>query len=229
MEFEINKFKRSDGNFITKLLADAFNARIGVLAITLVCLGQMYIIYVLLNVEKKYLVVDINTGQTFQTKAATNKTSYEIIDRQLIYYSTQVCEDFFNYDYTSIQQARRRFLDIASKELAELLGDKWVQDSSFQRCIDTKTRSVIEWEYGIDVTERNDPYYSIYAEFTRILKIQNVTTDVRKFRVKLDWGRLRNNTDSQKRPHALILTGISVLKKNSPEYKEQIRKLQKKG
>lgn len=217
--------ERSDSVFISDVLKAAFNARIGLVVVSIVTILLMVVIFILASRPQRVVVIDASSGRTY---AALNKSglAQDIIDRQLTYYSIQACEDYLNFDHMTIQQARQTIFDIAHPKFKESLPQNWLtNDPELRRCIDDRYSSYFDWEIIPRVTMRNDPYYSTFCVFTRIVKVNDVTKEVKKYNVKVDWGRLENNADYSKRPHSLVLLRISVLNQGSNEYNDQINQI----
>lgn len=218
--------ERTDSLFISDLLKSFFNARIGLIVISLISILLMIAIVILVTRPQRVVVIDASSGRTF---AAINKSglAQDLIERQLVYYSIKACEDYFNFDHLTIQQARQNIIDIAHPKLKENLPKTWLasNDPEMKRCVEERYSSFFDWEILPRVTMHNDPYYSTFGSFTRVLKVNDVSKEVKKYNVKIEWGRLENSADYSKRPHSLVLLRISILNENSSEYNDQINQL----
>jgi len=216
--------ERSDAFFMKEVLQAAFNARIGLVSVSLIALSLMAAIIVLSSRPQRVIVIDGGSGRTYSSVSHTGMNE-DLIQRQLCYYSVVFVEDYFNYDYLTIQNARRNIIDLGHPQFVESLGKDYLNNADVKKCYDEKAQSFFSWEINPKVTMRNDPYYSTFMTFQRVIKTNDVTREMKKYNVKLDWGRLGKNADYTKRPHSLVLLRITILNEGSTELNDQINKL----
>jgi len=206
------------------VLQSAFNARIGLVMVTLIVIVLVIAIVIIASRPQRVVVIDSSTGRTFAASSQQGVTS-SLIDRQVCYYSARVIEDFFNYSFQTITRARQNVFDLAGADFRKKLGERYVDNEDVRRCVDDKAQSNFQWEILPRVTMRNDPYYSTFATFQRVVLVGGVTREIKKFNVKVDWGRLNENVEYSRRPHALVLLNITVLNEGSIEHNEQLNRI----
>jgi hypothetical protein len=224
MSIPTNKPQRSDSLFISDTLKAFFNARIGLFFVSLVAIISMLALVYLVMQPQRVVVIDASSGKTYY---AVNRSSVtqELVDRQLCYYSAQFCEDFFNNDYLTIENARARVGDLMATALKDSTQKKWAASPDLRVCLDKKQTSYFNWELNPRVTMRNDPYYRTWCVFERNIKENDMLRETKKYHIILEWGRTANNTDYRTRPHSLVLLGFSIVKEGSKEYNDQINQL----
>lgn len=216
--------QRTDAFYMKDVLQAAFNARIGLVMVTIIVIALVIAIVVIASRPQRVVVIDSGTGRTFAASSQQGVTG-NLIDRQVCYYSARAVEDFFNYDFQTITRARQSVYDLAGAEFRKKLGDKYVDNEDVRKCVEDKAQSIFQWEILPRVTMRNDPYYSAFATFQRVVRVNGVTKELKKFNVKIDFGRLNENVEYSKRPHALVLLNITVLNEGSMELNEQLNKV----
>jgi len=192
--------------------------------VTVIVIALVIAIVIIASRPQRVVVIDSSTGRTFTASSQQGVTS-SLIDRQVSYYSARVIEDFFNYDFQAITRARQSVFDLAGADFRKKLGEKYVDNEDVRRCVEDKAQSIFQWEILPRVTMRNDPYYSTFATFQRVVRVGGVTRELKKFNVKADWGRLNENIEYSRRPHALVLLNITVLNEGSMELNEQLHRI----
>jgi len=207
------KPERSDTYYLKEVLQMAFNARFGMIFLMVIVLVLFCFLYYLISRPAYTVVIDRTTGQTFKPIGLEKGVTQELLDRQLIYYTAQVVDYYANFDHNTIQEARQRIYELSNSQFRGLLGDKYssLENEDVKKCIDKKAEYYLQWEMQPRITQRNDPYYTLFGTFQRVVKWNGLTQEVKKYNVRVDWGRLNNNMDYTKRPHSLVLLSIKYL------------------
>jgi len=223
--------QRQDDFYMKGVLQGAFNARIGLVMVTIICLALTGVIMFLVSQlkDKNTVVIDSSTGRT-HFAVALRETNSTIVDRQIVYYSARVAEDFFNFDHRTIVRARQNVYDLAGLDFRQKLDSRgrYVDPNSeeIRQCLTDKTQSAFQWEVQPSVTLRTDPFYSTFMTFQRIVRnMDGSTREFKRYNVKIDWGRLNENVDHFRRPHALVLLNVTVLNEGSIELNEQLNRI----
>jgi hypothetical protein len=220
--------QRTDTFFMQNVLNMAFNARIGLILMSCVTILLIFLVFSLVRRPPQVVVIDKTTGQTFAPVAIRTGMVQELIDRQLVYYSTQVCESYFDMDVKTAAQSHRVVYDLGSNQFRAKLGEKWLTPlGNDNDVLMKKTQTLIHWEMTPRVTKRADPYYTVFATIQRVVKEDGLVKEYKKFNVRIEWGRLNQNVDYTKRPHSLVLLDIQILNEGSADLNEQINLLGK--
>jgi len=219
------KPERTDTYFLKEVLQMAFNARFGMIILTVVVMALLALLYYLVSRPAYTVVIDRTTGQTYAPVGLAKGVTQDLLDRQLVYYSAQMIEAYANFDHNTIREARRRVYELSNSKFREALGGEgYMDDEEVKQCIANKAEFSLQWEMHPRITQRNDPYYTLFATFQRVVRWDGLTREVKKFNVRVDWGRLNENMDYTKRPHSLVLLGIKYLNESN-EVNEQINRL----
>jgi hypothetical protein len=212
---DITKPERPDKIYLTGLIKEIFSQRIAIIAMLLISLALCGVILYLLNRPTAIAVVNGETGYTSVTK--TQNISLDVLEKQLLYYSREFCEDYFGRNHVTIRNNRQRAFNLmhpnmkqeAMKSfpaydvdiaLKELWGDKF------------------EWKMTV-VTEKSDPRYSVFCQFD-VTYIRSGEQQLQHHNVKLDFGRLVKTADPFERPHSLVLLKVQEI--TGDELKRQL-------
>jgi len=221
-EIKKNMPERTDRFYMKQILQMAFNARIGIIVMAGFVLVLIFMLFNSLSRPPQIVVIDGTTGRTYAPIAQGTNVAQVLIDRQLIYYTTQVCENFFNFDYQYIEIARKSVYELGNATFRNSLGGDFLDGAEVKKCITDQLESFIKWEMYPKITKRNDPFYTVFATIHRVVKAGGLTKETKTFNVRVEWGRLNNNVDYTKRPHSLVLLDIKILNEGSVELNEQI-------
>jgi len=204
--------ERSDTYYLKEVLQMAFNARFGMIFLMIIVLALLSFLYVLISRPAYTVVIDRTTGQTFVPVGLQKGVTQELLDRQLVYYSIQAIDNYANFDHNTIQEARKRIFELSSSQFRASLGEYLSpENEDIKKCLDKKAEYYITWEMQPRITQRNDPYYTLFGTFQRVVKWGGLTQEIKKYNVRVDWGRLNENMDYSKRPHSLVLLNVKYL------------------
>jgi len=205
------KPERSDTYYLKEVLQMAVSARFGMIFLMVVVLVLLFFLFYMISKPAYTVVIDRTTGQTFVPVGVDKGVTQELLKRQLVFYTVQMVEYYANYDHNTIVDARKKVYEMASSQFRGELGDKFWDDDDVKKCIDRKAEYYITWEMQPRVTQANDPYYTLFGTFQRVIKYGGLTQELKRYNVRVDWGRLNDNVDYAKRPHALVLLNIKYL------------------
>lgn len=213
---------RADHEYTFSLTKAVFNMRVGMLFLTLLCLGMGVLVFTSMRQPRLVAVIDSATGKTYGS-VATPTLTFSLLERQLIYYSREFCEAYLAYDHVTIKSARQTAKALMHPTLlAPSLPKDYLEDKDVLAAVKSQATSNFEWTIRPRVTAAADPKYTVFCQFTRTIKRYGFEDQVKTFNVKLDWGRLRNDQDAFNRPHALTLLKFEELAVNSPELTTQL-------
>jgi hypothetical protein len=214
-DVDLTKPERPDKNYIGGLVREVFSQRIAIIAMLVICLALCGIIIMLLNKPVAIAVVNGESGFTSITKA--QKLSFDILEKQLLFYSREFCEDYFGRNHVSIRQNRERAFELmhpnmkadAAKEFTSVtvglvLRELWTDK--------------FDWKITV-VTEKNDPRYSVFCQFDVTFN-RNGEEKIESHNVKLDFGRLVKASNPFDRPHSLVLLKVQEI--SGDELKKQL-------
>ena len=208
--------ERPDEEYVEGLVKGVVNSRFGIVALLVVVIMMGIIILAMLKRPQLVAVVDSETGQTYASVA--REVTTDVIERQLKFYSMRFVEDYLNLDYLMVKEARARAMEIMHPTLREQV--QWSEEVN--DAVKGQYGCSFEWMIKPVVTAVADPKYSVFCQLERVTTKKGYKPRREKLSLKLDWGRLRQNTDPYKRPHNLMLLGVNKLKEGSAELKEQL-------
>jgi hypothetical protein len=209
--------ERPDGMYMGKLLRELFSQRIAIIAMLIICLALIGVIIMLYNKPIPIAVVNGESGKTFFSKTQT--IDRNILEKQILYYSRQFCEDYFGRNHVTVRTNRQRALDMMHPNMRTEV-QKGI-DAEINRVLTELWNDQFTWKVTV-VTEKNDPRYSVFCQFELLLNRPGYESVTRSYNIKLDWGRLVKNSDPFERPHSLVLLKAQELDANSDELKKQL-------
>jgi hypothetical protein len=213
-QISINKPIRPDREYVHGLTRAVFITRFSVVALFIVCLSLAGITYLTINKPRLVTVVDMSSGKTVSSLGTSN-ISDQVISQQLIYYSRIFCENFLSQDHVTILDDRKNAISLMHPELAKKLPKDWLDNNDVKDCIEQKLTSYFDWSLKPAVTAKNDPRYSVFCQFSKEVRREGLATVKTRYNIRLDWGRLINNTDPFNRPHSLVLLNFEQLQDES--------------
>lgn len=224
---DLNKPVRSDQHQLSK----HFKA-VTVLQGTL--LGQFILIlllivvnYSLSNKPVKYAVVDLSTGQAFSSKMV-NQLNESIIEQQLVYYTKDFAEKFYDSDYMTIQKSREAALAVMTTSLQKSIPEDWTKGKEISQAQNNRATCQFKWIIKPIITNKDDPRFTVFGQFERTVTMQGYKPWTTKHYLRLDWGRLTEQFDPYERPHGLVLMNYTELAEESKGLIEQLNKLNTK-
>lgn len=212
---------RPDHDYMYKLTSAILGQRIILAGLLLLSLALAGVVVLALQRPRLITAVDFQTGRTVSAVGREQLTR-DILDKQLVYYSRVFCESFFSQNHVTIKSDRMKVLDLIHPELRGRLPDNFADDDAVANVLRRKATSFYNWQIKPTITERDDPRYSVFCQFTRVVKRPGYRKLEQTFNIKLDWGRLIKNTDPFTRPHNLVLLSFSELEKDSKELINQL-------
>jgi len=218
-EENLDKPERPDESYVQPLIKDIFNQRTAILGISAVALCLCFVIVMLVRRPVPVIVVDKETGQT--TASLTKRITYDVLERQLLYYSRQFCEDYFGRNHVNIASARARAIEIMHPNM-RVEAEKSFPPEVVAQVEKERWGDNIEWRIT-SVTGKNDPRYAVFCQFVQTVTKPGFAPIVKTYNIRLDWGRLGSGVVSPyQRPHNLVLLKASELASGSDELNKQL-------
>jgi len=217
---DIDKPVRKDHDYTFSLVKSLVNMRLGLILIFIICLVQLFLILSFFNRPKLIAVID-SEGKTHSTTAYTqNNTSN--IERQVIYYSRIFCESFYSENFSTIESDRSTAYNLMHPDLQAQLSEGWKERKSYTNILSDNITNRYDWLIKPSITSSKDPVYTVFCQFTRVTNKSGFLPKEERFNIKLQWGRLTQNTDFFNRPHDLILISLNNLKEGDKELNLQL-------
>ena len=211
--------ERPDGMYLGELLRELFSQRIGIIALLIICIALIGVIVMLLNKPVSIAVVNGETGQTFFSE--TQKLDNTVIEKQLLYYSRQFCEDYFGRNHVTIRANRQRALDIMHPNMRKEVEKDQEEIAEINRVLKELWTDSFTWKIT-KITQKEDPRYRVFCQFESTVNRPGYESSKRTYNIQLDFGRLIKNSNPYECPHSLVLLIVKELEEDSDELKNQL-------
>jgi hypothetical protein len=215
---------RPDRPYIERILRTSYSAGAVVLALLIANVLLVGLLYTQLRSPRLIAVIDEQSGKTYATMSQT--MNEDLLKRQLVYYSRQFMEDYFTMDYSEIQGARKRSLDLMHPNLkqktVEKYGEDFRNDGNVQMALSNQTGTEWEWSIKPTVTKSNDPVYTVFGQVKRKITREGYKPIIEQLNIRLRWGRLSGGQEAFTRPHQLVLLDQEDISKDQTALNEQI-------
>ncbi len=219
---DISKPLRPDESYLKDLISGVINSRIAVITLSVVILALLVIVFFLSTQSKLVAIINKNSGETYVAK--TSKITQDVLERQIVYYSKKLCEDYLNLDYMTVVESRKRALELMHPSMKEELGaEKYWQTKKVLTAMKEKYSCDYKWLMYPKITERSHPHYIVFCQFMRVIRKKGYKPMEETFTIRLDWVRLLKNPSPFERPHDLLLTRVWEIQKDSDEMKNQLK------
>ena len=214
-----DKPQRPDEIYVGSLVRETLSQRTAILILGICFIALLGILIMYINKPVPVIVVNGESGHT--TASTTQKINYDVIEKQLLFYTRQFCEDYFGRNHVTIKEKQRRALEIMHPSM------KSKAESDMKERNDIPVVSRENWTDNFNwkltyITEKSDPRYSTFAQFDVIVNRPGYESVTQTKNIRLDWGRLVNVSNPYERPHSLVLLKVSELAAGSEELKKQL-------
>lgn len=169
---------------------------------------------------QRIAVIDSSSGKSYST--VTQTYTKDLLEMNLIYYSREFCESFYNANHTEIEGARRVAVANMHPTLVSKMkiSNDFYNDSYVKNIKKNLGTCTFDWITVPRITVRNDPRYTVFCQFRRIIKL-NGNLYESKHNVIIHWIRYKN-IDPMKKPSPVFVLDFADSDINSEEVKEQL-------
>lgn len=105
-----DKPQRPDEIYVGSLIRETLSQRTAIIVLGICFIGMIGLFLMYINKPVPVIVVNDESGLT--TASTTQKISYDVIEKQLLYYTRQFCEDYFGRNHVTIREKQKRALEI---------------------------------------------------------------------------------------------------------------------
>ena len=217
---QLDKPERADTHHLAKQTKSLYISQIALLLLFMVCIFQIVALMLSFNRPERIAVIDKSTGKTYGT--VTQQYTQDLLDMNLVYYSKEFCEAFYNANHTDIDGARRLAVSNMHPTLIRKLKitDDYYNDSYVKEIKANLGTCTFDWNNAPSITKRNDPRYTTFCQFSRVVNL-NGKLYATKHNVKIEWIRYKN-IDPMKKPTPLFVLDFSDGDIGSKDVQEQI-------
>jgi hypothetical protein len=219
-EEKIDRPERSDSHHLAKQTKSLYVSQIALLFLFAICVFLCVALMLSFNRPERIAVIDKSSGKTYGT--VTQKYTQELMDMNLVYYSKEFCEAFYNANHTDIDGARRLAVSNMHPTLIRKLKitEDYYNDSYVKEIKQNLGTCTFDWMNAPTITKRNDPRYTTFCQFRRIVSLNGKLYET-KHNVTIQWIRYKS-IDPMKKPTPLFVLDFSDGDISSKEVQEQI-------
>jgi len=217
---QLDRPERTDTHYLARQTKSLFVSQIALLLMFIISLTLVAAVILVSRQPQRIAIIDTSTGKNYGT--VTRGYTSDLLEMNLVYYSRQFCESFYNATHSEIDGARKLAVESMHPTLvsklkitADFYSDSYVR--SIKQTLGTCT---FDWITVPQVTSRNDPRYTVFCQFRRMQTMGSKVFES-KHNVTINWIRYRN-IDPMKKPTPLFVLDFRDNDINSPEVREQL-------
>ncbi|MBN2436246.1 MAG: hypothetical protein JXK07_13355 [Spirochaetes bacterium] len=212
--------ERSDTHFLAHQSKSLFVSQLALLFMFIICCALIVAAIMIAKRPQTIAVIDSSTGKNYGT--VTQSYTKDLLEINLIYYSREFCECFYNATHSEIDGARRKAVEAMHPTLISKLKitTDFYNDSYTKNIKQNLGTCTFDWITIPTVTSRNDPRYTVFCQFKRIQNLSGKIFET-KHNVTMNWIRYKN-IDPMKKSTPIFVLNFSDNDINSPEVKQQL-------
>ena len=216
----LDRPERSDTHFLARQTKSLFVSQLALLFMFIICLALIGALIMSSRKPRTIAVIDASTGRNYGT--VTGEYTDNLLEMNLVYYSREFCENFYNANHAEIDGARKNAVETMHPTLISRLKitTDFYNDSYVRNIKQNLGSSSFDWITIPQVTTRNDPRYTVFCQFRRVQHLSGKVFET-KHNVTINWIRY-NNIDPMKKPSPLFVLDFSDNDINSHAVKEQL-------
>ena len=216
----LDRPERTDTHFLARQTKSLFVSQLALLFMFIISLALVVALILTSRRSQSLAVIDVSTGKNYGS--VTQQYTKELLEMNLVYYSREFCENFYNATHSQIDGARRQAVETMHPTLVSKLKitADFYNDSYVRNIKQNLGSCTFDWITIPHVTSRNDPRYTVFCQFRRIQNLNGKVFESRH-NVTINWIRY-NNIDPMKKPTPLFVLDFNDNDINSPQVKEQL-------
>jgi len=218
----IEKPLRSDHHHLYAQTKKLYFTQLGMVVLFIITLLLIFVLVIQAKQPAKIAVINTANGKSYMT--VSQNYTHDLLAQNIIYYSKEFCEGFFNA--TGIEVGGARFSAVKHmhpdliKELE--IDSTFFNDQTVKGLRESKAISYFKWSMPPQITVTNDPRYEVFCQFERTIKRKNYKDHVKKYNLVLNWVRFKKNINPMEKPAPLYLIKLNDIEENSIEMKRQL-------
>jgi len=180
---------------------------------------------VLVSGQQKIITIISADGETISLRSSD--VSSDVLRRQVLYYSREVIEDYFDLDYRTAVENRNKLKEIMSPSLIGVKFGKEnhiVENKVVVEAVTNKFTNRYEWLVLPWISNLNYPYITVFGQIKRSVSREGYKPFEDLKNVKLVFQHLKDRPDPFGRPHDLLLISIDDIDNENTEFKNAINK-----
>jgi len=175
--------------------------------------------------QQKIITIISADGETISLRSSS--VSSDVLRRQVLYYSREVIENYFDLDYRTAVENRNKLKDIMSSSLIDAKFGREnhiVENKIVVEAVTNKFTSRYEWLILPWISNLNYPYVTVFGQLKRSVSREGYKPFEDLKNVKLVFQHLKDRPDPFGHPHDLLLISIDEIDNENTEFKNAINK-----
>jgi hypothetical protein len=216
--------KSGEANFLSDAIRQIqMNKTVAMLEFVII-IGLIFLLYSVSGQQKIITIISAD-GETISLRSSDVST--DVLRRQVLYYSREVIENYFDLDYRTAVDNRNKLKDIMSSSLvASKFGKEnhIVENKIVSEAVTNKFTSHYEWIIMPWISNLNYPYITIFGQIKRSVVREGYKPFEDLKNVKLVFQHFKDRPDPFGHPHDLLLISIDEIDNENVEFKNAINK-----
>lgn len=217
--------KSGEANFLSDAIRQIqMNKMIALLQFFTIA-GLMFLL-ALISGQQKIITIIGSDGETISLRSSD--VSSDVLRRQILYYSREIIENYFDLDYRTAVANRNKLKEIMSSSLigANFSKDNHIVENKIvSEAVTNKFTSHYEWIIMPWISSLNYPYITVFGQVKRSVVREGGYKPFEDMKnVKLVFQHLKDRPDPFGRPHDLLLISIDEIDIENTEFKNAINR-----
>jgi len=218
----IEERKSGEANFLSDAIKQIQANKMIALLQFFTIVGLIFLLFAVSGQQKIITIVG-QDGETITLRS--RNISSDVLRRQVLYYSREVIEKFFDLDYRTAVENRSSLQSIMNSSLVAAHFSKEghiVENKTVQEAVANRYTVRYEWIILPWVSSMNYPHITVFGQLKRHVIREGYKPFEDLKNVKLVFRHLSDRPDPFGRPHDLLLLSIDEIDVENVEFKNAI-------
>jgi hypothetical protein len=222
---KLDRPERADMHHLAKQTRTIYLSQLGLVLMFVLCALMCLALMTSFKRPQNIAVIDTSSGRSYGT--VTQSYTNDLMKMNLIYYSKEFCESYYNSNHTEIEAARRVAVSHMHPTLVQKMGikDDFFDNAYVKNVKQQLATSTFDWLAPPHVTVTNDPRYTVFCQFRRLTHIGDKNYES-KHNVIINWIRYEN-IDPMKKASPIYVLDFTDGDLNSKEVQQQLELITK--
>jgi hypothetical protein len=216
--------KSGEANFLSDAIKQIQMNKMVALLQFFTIIGLIFLLIVISGQQKIITIIN-HDGETITLRS--QNLSSDVLRRQVLYYSREVIENYFDLDYRTAVENRNGLKKIMSASLVDLKFGKEnhiVENKTVQEAVTNRYTTRYEWLILPWVSSLDYPYVTVFGQIKRYVIREGYKPFEDLKNVKLVFQHFKDRPDPFGHPHDLQLISVDEIDIENTEFKNAINK-----